>query len=124
MTDTFCKSYGAFSNKKPTIMDTKYKGLIYSIAILFLALTISNTYLWFSITNKYETFEQCKEVYLSYFPLVIRNARLLTVFFIVFSGIAMVIFIRSIALGYLKLTSMFLGTIACLLTAWLLFTLM
>lgn len=105
-------------------MNTKYKGVIYGIALLFLALTIADTYLWISITNKYETFEQCKEVYLSYFPLAIRNAHLLTVFSIALSGTATVIFIRAIDHKYLKLTSIFLGAIACLLTAWHLFSLM
>lgn len=105
-------------------MNTKYKGVIYGIALLFLALTIADTYLWISITNKYETFEQCKEVYLNHFPLAIRNARLLTVFSIALSGIATAIFIKAIEAKYLKLTSIFLAVVAGLHTAWHLFSLM
>lgn len=105
-------------------MNTKYKGVIYGIALLFLTLTIADTYLWISITHKHETFEQSKEAYLSHFPLAIRNAQLLTVFSILLSGVSAAIFIKAIEAKYLKLTSIFLGGIACLLTAWHLFSLM
>jgi hypothetical protein len=105
-------------------MNTKHKAPFYCIALLFLAITIADTYLWISITNEYETFEKCKEVYLSHFPLSIRNARLLTVFSIFLSGVSAAIFITAIEVKYLKLTSIFLGAIACLLTAWHLFSLM
>lgn len=120
----FCKGCGAFSNKKPTLMNTKYKGVIYGIALVFLVITIADTYLWFSITNEYETFEKCKEVYLNHFPLAIRNAQLLTVFSILLSGVSAAIFVKAIEAKYLKLTSIFLGTVACFLTAWHLFSLM
>lgn len=105
-------------------MNTKYKGLIYGIALLFLILTIADTYLWFSITNEYEAFEKRKEVYLNHFPLAIRNAQLLTVFSILLSGVSAAIFIKAIEAKYLKLTSIFLGAVACFLTAWHLFSLM
>jgi hypothetical protein len=105
-------------------MNTKHKAPFYCIALLFLAITIADTYLWISITNEYETFEKCKEVYLSHFPLSIRNARLLTVFSIALSGIATVIFIKSIEQNYLKLTSIFLALVAGLHTVWHIFSLM
>src|SRR5687768_1751014 len=108
--------------------DRYSKALFYSmIAYTFLLLAILDIGLWLYIAlDDTNTFEQKKEKYLEYFPEIIANTTLLTIFCVLILLISVFFFNKSAGLihaGAWKMVNKVLKGMACLLIFWQVFLL-
>lgn len=85
-------------------MKSKYRGYIFGIAVLLLAIVITDISYWIYVTTQYATFIESKTAYLNNFPLLLQNAVWLSLISIYLLACATFIFIQSIKAGYLKKT--------------------
>jgi len=99
--------------------------VLFIIALFLFILVVLNIYLWISISvEPMMSFQQAKSEYLSKFPKVIRNARLITLLNIVFLSVASFLFFKVQTVKGLKTLSLSFFFISIILIAWQLFSLM
>ena len=97
---------------------------MYMVAVVLLAIVITDITHWFRITAQYDTFEKMVPAYLSAFPSWLQNARIITVIEIFLLGISGFIFVQAIKSNYLKIISIVFAALASLLIYWQTFSLM
>ena len=102
----------------------KKSSILFFTALLILALVLADLILWFIATDVTTDFESAKQHYLSHYPAVMRQPRLLTVISIMLLTVSGFIFLQAIKERGLKVVASLLGMIAALLLMWKIFSLM
>jgi len=103
----------------------KYRCLVFMIGILLTAVVCWDIYSWIVIaSDRSRAFEEAKEIYLSRFPLVLRNAVLTTLIEMAILSLAAFCFLKTRNYKDLKILSRVLFVVDVLIIGWLLFTLM
>ncbi len=101
------------------------KIVFFIIALVLFSLVVLDLYWWITIsTAPMQSFQQAKDEYLSVFPKVIRDARLITLFNILFLCTAAFLFYQVKTAPGFKTISLALFFMSLLLMAWQLFSLM
>lgn len=99
-------------------MKSKYRGILYAVAIFLLAIAMAQMGFWIYITTQHEPFLEAKAAYLDAFPTTLQNAILLTIIDVVFLFISFVVFMQSISADYRRNLSIVLAILSGLLGAW------
>lgn len=97
---------------------------MYMVAVVLLAIVITDITHWFRITAQYDTFEEMVPAYLSAYPAWLQNARIITAIEIFLLGSSLFIFIQAMKANYLKIISIVFAALASLLICWQTFSLM
>jgi hypothetical protein len=104
----------------------KKLSFLFAAALLLLLTAIADMVLWFYVCadEGLITFEQRKEKYLSYFPLSLQSAQLLTLITMALLTAAALMFYKTSSVKPLRIVSAVLGFLSALLFMWQVFSLM
>ncbi len=109
-------------------MRNKKQKIVFSIGLILLLLVCFEIYLWLSVSINANSFEASVDKYLSYFPEVVRNTRIITLirtFMLLISLSSFIyLFIYLINKSFIKIVSVILLVIVSILLFWSLFTMM
>ena len=105
-------------------MKNTVKIILYSLALLCLFTTIADMVLWFKVCAQYDSFEETKQAYLSYFPVSLRGQYTLTLINCGMLAVSVLVFANSIRIRFLKTISFVLTILSGILFYWQLFSLM
>jgi len=102
----------------------KKSAVLFFIALLFVILVLSDLLLWFAVSSHNDYFTDARDEYLSYYPTILQNARLLTAISILMLTFSGFIFINARRSNSYKVHATFLGLLCTLLLMYKIFTFM
>lgn len=88
---------------------------LFYIALLFVVIVLADLFLWFSVTSKTIDVNRGREEYISYYPEILQNGRLLTVISILMLSFAGYVFINASKSNNNKKAATLLGLLSALL---------
>lgn len=101
----------------------KLSSALFMVALVFVVLILADLFLWFAITSRVLDFETARQEYLSYYPAVLQNGRILTVISLLMLTFSGYIFLNASKTNDNKRTGLILGLLSTILLIVKIFTL-
>lgn len=93
----------------------KLSPILFVIALVFVVIVLSDLFLWFAVSRNIIDPETARQEYLSYYPIVLQNARVLTVISLLMLSFSGYVFLNASKSNKNRSVAIILGLLSTLL---------